>query len=102
MGKGHLSHALFLDVAKALDRLDHKQLLAKLSGVGLESSAVKWIASYSLSRQICTRVEGYTSSLSAISSGVPQGSVLGRLLFLLYLDCRYPMSGSSKLTIFSL
>ena len=45
MEKGHVSHALFLDVAKALDRVDHKQLLAKLSEVGLESSDVKWIAS---------------------------------------------------------
>ena len=50
MEKGHDSHTLFLDVAKALDRVDHKQLLGKLSGVGLESSAVKWIVSYSLSR----------------------------------------------------
>ena len=84
MEKGHNSHALFLDVAKALDWVEHKLLLAKLSAVGLDSSAVKWIASYLSSRQICTRVEGYTSSLSAISSGVQQGLVLGPLLFLLY------------------
>ena len=84
MEKDHNSHALFLDVAKAFDRVDHKLLLAKLSAVGLDSSAVKWIASYLSSRQICTRVEGYTLSLSAISSSVPQSSVLGPLLFLLY------------------
>ena len=44
MEKGHNSHALFLDVAKAFDPLDHKLLLVKLSAVGLNSSAVKWIA----------------------------------------------------------
>ena len=58
--------------------------LVKLRAVGLGPAECRLVESYLLDRHICTRVDGTLSSFSAISSGVPQGSVLGPLLFIIY------------------
>ena len=80
----HSVHALFLDVAKAFDRVDHKLLLLKLEAIGVRGATLDWFSSYLSGRQICTCVDGVTSEFSSISSGVPQGSILGPLLFVIY------------------
>ena len=83
---GHCVHAGFLDVAKAFDRVDHGLLLLKLSTLGIRGVALSWFESYLRGRLIRTRVDGVLSDVRLISSGVPQGSVLGPLLFVLYFS----------------
>ena len=78
------SHAVLLDMAKAFDRVDHYVLLCKLEMIGLSQSALVWFKSYLSGRQISTKVDNVCSAVQPISSGVPQGSVFGPLLFLLF------------------
>ena len=81
---GKRVHACFLDVAKAFDRVDHSILEVKLSGIGVRGSCLQWFSSYLRGRKIRTKIDGTLSEAKSISSGVPQGSVLGPLLFIIF------------------
>ena len=82
---GNGVHACFLDIAKAFDWVDHPSLLNKLDSLGIRDKEKAWFKSYLFDRSICTRVECAQSQPQPIYSGVPQGSVLGPLLFVIVL-----------------
>ena len=77
---------IFLDLTKAFDTVDHKILLQKLPYYGIKGTALSLITSYLSNRTMYTVINGATSVKKPIKFGVPQGSVLGPLLFSIYIN----------------
>lgn len=77
---------VYTDFQKAFDKVDHKLLLDKLAFNGIRGNLLRWFASYITNRTQKVVVNGYVSELVTVTSGVPQGSILGPLLFLLYVN----------------
>ena len=80
------SCGVFVDLEKAFDTVNHSILLKKLDHYGIRGQANKWFSSYFSRRQQKVSLNGVCSEYSKISCGVPQGSILGPLLFLLYIN----------------
>ena len=78
--------AIFIDLSKAFDTIDHQILLNKLSYYGIKNTALKWFTNYLFARSQYVEINSQKSSKIKISTGIPQGSILGPLLFIIYIN----------------
>ena len=94
--------AILLDFSKAFDKVDHVGLLAKLRYYGVRGNLLDWISCFLIGRQQSVVIDGKSSLPTNVMSGVPQGTVLGPLFFLIYInDISKDLSPGTKIRLFA-
>ena len=86
INKKKVTVAVFIDFKKAFDTLDHTILIQKLSKINISPTLLKWFGSYLTGRSQVTYMNSCTSPTATLTHGVPQGSILGPMLFNLYIN----------------
>ncbi len=95
--EGHTVDLVYLYFAKAFDSVNHRFLIAKLKASRNDGAVLNWIKSYMSNRSYQVQIDGILSEEATCHSGFPQGSVIGPLLFLLYMNDLPAAIGDSAL-----
>ena len=77
---------ILIDLQKAFDTIDHEILIKKMPHIGFSDNAIRWFKSYLSNRKFRVNIDEKYSSPAELNCGVPQGSILGPLLFLLHVN----------------
>ena len=96
---GLVTGMILIDLQKTFDTINHDILLKKLSIIGFSDHTVKWFQSYLSNRKFTVNLDNFFSEVSSISHGMPQGSILGLLLFLIYINM--PMTVKCNLFLYA-
>ena len=86
LNRNSSSHVIFLEFSRAFYSVPHQRLLLKLDRIGIRGQLLRWIEAFLLNRQQRVVIDGHASEWAAATSGVPQGSILGPLRFLICVD----------------
>lgn len=101
MDKGYQVDAVYTDYSKAFDKISHNLLVRKLESVGVHGDLLRWLDSYLRNRSQAVTVKGFTSSYVPVTSGVPQGSHLGPLLFNIFINDIISQISYSKILLYA-
>ena len=103
LDRGLSSAAVFFDLSKAFDTVPHHLLLQTLRSIGISGPLLEWFDSYLSNRQQRVVIRGHSSSYANVDSGVPQESILGPLLFIIYMNSIFDLrlSPDSKIILYA-
>ena len=92
---------MYIDLEKAFDSVPHAKLLYKLRKVGVGGIILKWLASFLTQREHCVRVNDAQTPYEVVESGIAQGTILGPMMFILYINDVVDLSLSSKVILYA-
>ena len=95
--------SIFFDVKKAFDSVPHDRLIQSLAHIGVCGPLLQWLTDYLQNRHQRVVLDEESSSLVSVSSGVPQGSILGHLLFITFMNSisDLPLSSGAKVVLYA-